>query len=83
MTAIYGCVQFCQVDSTFSCGVTGVRQAAINHSFADPVPYVAAAHGAGVMVFAQVQTVAQAQGAARAGVDVIIASNDPSITRSA
>jgi nitronate monooxygenase len=47
--------------------------AAMNHSFADPAPYVAAAHAAGVKVFAQVQTVAQAQGAARAGVDVIIA----------
>ncbi len=47
--------------------------AAINHSFADPTPYVAAAHAAGVKVFAQVQTVAQAQRAAYAGVDVIIA----------
>ncbi|GIK40862.1 MAG: 2-nitropropane dioxygenase [Chloroflexota bacterium] len=49
------------------------RVAAINHSFADPTPYVAAAHAAGVKVFAQVQTVAQAQIAVRAGVDVIIA----------
>lgn len=47
--------------------------AAINHSFADPAPYVAAAHTAGVKVFAQVQTVAQAAAAARAGVDLIIA----------
>jgi nitronate monooxygenase len=47
--------------------------AAINHSFADPAPYVAAAHAAGVKVFAQVQTVAQAQRAAHAGVDVLIA----------
>jgi nitronate monooxygenase len=47
--------------------------AAINHSFADPTPYVAAAHAAGVKVFAQVQTVAQAQRAADAGVDVLIA----------
>jgi nitronate monooxygenase len=49
------------------------RIAAINHSFADPTPYVAAAHAAGVKVFAQVQTVAQAQRAAHAGVDVLIA----------
>ena len=47
--------------------------AAINHSFADPTPYVAAAHAVGVKVFAQVQTLAQAQRAAYAGVDVIIA----------
>lgn len=49
------------------------RVAAINHSFADPTPYVAPAHAAGIMVFAQVQTLAQALTAARAGVDVIIA----------
>lgn len=49
------------------------RVAAINHSFADPTPYVAAAHAAGVRVFAQVQTVEQAARALRAGVDVIIA----------
>ncbi len=49
------------------------RVAAINHSFADPTPYVAPAHASGVRVFAQVQTVAQATRAARAGVDVIIA----------
>jgi len=47
--------------------------AAINHSFADPAPYVAAAHTVGVKIFAQVQTVVQAQRAVRAGVDVIIA----------
>jgi nitronate monooxygenase len=47
--------------------------AAINHSFADPTPYVAAAHAAGVKVFTQVQTLADAQRAAEAGVDVIIA----------
>ena len=47
--------------------------AAINHSFADPTPYVAAAHAAGVRVFAQVQTLADAKRAAEAGVDVIIA----------
>jgi nitronate monooxygenase len=47
--------------------------AAIGHSFADPTPYVAAAHAAGIKVFAQVQTVAQAAGVARAGVDLIAA----------
>lgn len=47
--------------------------AAINHSFADPTPFVAPAHAAGVMVFAQVQTLKQAITAALAGVDVIIA----------
>jgi nitronate monooxygenase len=49
------------------------RVAAINHSFADPSPYVEPAHAAGIMVFAQVQTVAQAAAAARAQVDVIVA----------
>jgi nitronate monooxygenase len=48
------------------------RVAAINHSFADPTLYVAPAHARGVLVFAQVQTVAQATRAAQAGVDVII-----------
>jgi nitronate monooxygenase len=47
--------------------------AAINHSFADPTPFVAPAHAAGVKVFAQVQTLKQAITAAQAGVDVIIA----------
>jgi nitronate monooxygenase len=47
--------------------------AAINHSFADPTPYVAPAHAAGVKVLNQVQTLAQATRAAEAGVDVIIA----------
>ncbi len=47
--------------------------AVINHSFADPTPYVAAAQARGVRVFAQVQSVAQAQRAANAGVDAIIA----------
>ena len=46
---------------------------AINHSFADPTPYVEPAHAAGVKVFAQVQTLAGAIQAAAAGVDVIIA----------
>lgn len=47
--------------------------AVINHSFADPTPYVAAAKARGMLTFAQVQTVAGAQRAARAGVDAIIA----------
>jgi nitronate monooxygenase len=46
--------------------------AAINHSFADPTPYVAPTHAAGAKIFAQVQTLEQAIRAARAGVDVII-----------
>ena len=49
------------------------RVAAVSHSFADPTPYVEAAHAAGVKVLAQVQTVALAAQAARAGVDVIAA----------
>lgn len=49
------------------------RVAAVSHSFADPTPYVAAAHAVGVKVLAQVQTVARAEVAARAGVDVIAA----------
>ncbi|MFW6074017.1 MAG: NAD(P)H-dependent flavin oxidoreductase [Chloroflexota bacterium] len=49
------------------------RVAAINHSFADPSPYVTPAHDRGVRVFVQVQTVAQAIRAAQAGVDLIIA----------
>lgn len=47
--------------------------AAINHSFADPTPFVAPAHEAGVKVFAQVQSLAGAIQAVEAGVDVIIA----------
>lgn len=47
--------------------------AAINHSFADPTPYVAAAQERGILVFTQVQSLAQAQRAAKAGVDLIIA----------
>jgi nitronate monooxygenase len=49
------------------------RVAAVAHSFADPSPYVQAAHDAGVKVLAQVQTVAQARVAAEAGVDAIAA----------
>ncbi|MDQ3655227.1 MAG: nitronate monooxygenase [Chloroflexota bacterium] len=47
--------------------------AAINHSFADPTPFVAPAHAVGVKIFVQVQTLTQAITAARAGADVIIA----------
>ncbi|MEZ4512619.1 MAG: nitronate monooxygenase [Chloroflexota bacterium] len=47
--------------------------AVINHSFADPTPYVAAAKAQGTLIFAQVQSLAQAQRAAKAGVDAIIA----------
>ena len=47
--------------------------AAINHSFADPTPFVAPTHDAGAKLFAQVQTLKQAIRAAEAGVDVIIA----------
>ena len=39
----------------------------------DPTPYVARAHAAGVKVIDQVGTVAEAQRAAQAGVDVIVA----------
>jgi nitronate monooxygenase len=49
------------------------RVAVLNHSFADPTPYVAAAKTRGVLTFAQVQSLAQAQRAARAGVDGVIA----------
>lgn len=49
------------------------RVAAISHSFADPTPYIAAAHAAGVRVLVQVQTVAQAMVAARAGADIVAA----------
>lgn len=49
------------------------RVAAVTHSFADPSPYVAAAHDAGVKILAQVQTVERAVAAAYAGVDAIAA----------
>ncbi len=49
------------------------RVAAVAHSFTDPTPYVTAARAAGVRVLAQVQTVAQAEVAVRAGVDIIAA----------
>src|SRR4051812_46480690 len=49
----------------------GVR--VIAHSFADPAPYVDAAHDAGAVVLCQVRTVDGARQAAQAGVDVITA----------
>ena len=49
------------------------RVAVVAHSFADPSPYVAAAHAAGAKVLAQVQSLEQAQRAARAGVDALAA----------
>jgi nitronate monooxygenase len=45
----------------------------VSHSFADPTPYVAAAHAAGIKVLAQVQKVSHAKTAALAGVDIIAA----------
>ena len=49
------------------------RVPVIAHSFADPSPYVAAAHEAGAKVICQVQTLDGARRAAAAGVDVIVA----------
>src|SRR5215203_6686079 len=45
----------------------------VSHSFADPTPYVASAHAAGIKVLAQIQKVSQAKVAALAGVDIIAA----------
>ena len=47
--------------------------AAINHSFADPSPFVEATHAAGAKLFVQVQTLELAIRAKEAGADVIIA----------
>jgi len=49
------------------------RVTAINHSFADPAPFVEPAHDAGIKVFAMVQTAEGARHAIDAGVDVLIA----------
>lgn len=49
------------------------RVPAISHSFADPTPYVPAAHNAGIKVLAQVQKVSHAKKVALAGVDIITA----------
>jgi nitronate monooxygenase len=45
----------------------------IAHSFADPTPFVAPAHDAGALVLCQVRTVAEAERAAEAGVDAVVA----------
>jgi nitronate monooxygenase len=45
----------------------------IAHSFADPTPFVAPAHDAGALMLCQVRTVAEAEHAAEAGVDVVVA----------
>ncbi len=45
----------------------------IAHSFADPTPFVAPAHDTGALVLCQVRTVAEAEHAAAAGVDVVVA----------
>jgi len=49
------------------------RVPVISHSFADPTPYIPAAHALGIKVLVQVQTVAQAVTAVRAGADGIAA----------
>lgn len=49
------------------------RVPSVTLSFGDPTPYAGRAHDAGVLVVAQVQTVAAAKQAAAAGVDAIIA----------
>jgi nitronate monooxygenase len=49
------------------------RVPVITHSFADPTPFVAEVHAAGIIMVCQVQTVAQARVAAQAGVDAIAA----------
>ena len=49
------------------------RVSAISHSFADPTPYVSAAHEAGIKVLAQVQKVSHAKTVTLAGVDIITA----------
>lgn len=49
------------------------RVTAASHSFADPTPYLTAAHEAGVKVLARVQKVSHARTVALAGVDAIAA----------
>jgi len=49
------------------------RVPVIGHSFADPTPYVAATHAAGLLLIAQVQTVALARTAVATGVDIVVA----------
>jgi nitronate monooxygenase len=45
----------------------------IGHSFADPTPFVAPTHDAGALLLCQVRTVSEAERAAEAGADVIVA----------
>ena len=52
------------------------KVSAISHSFVDPTPYIDQAKGTGVKVFAQVQTMADAKNAIKAGADVIIAQGN-------
>lgn len=52
--------------------------AAVQLSFGDPSPFVDQIHAAGSLLISQVQTVAEAQQAARAGADVIIAQGQDS-----
>jgi nitronate monooxygenase len=47
--------------------------AAVAHSFADPTPFVAPAHDAGALVICQVRSVGEAENAAAAGVDIVVA----------
>jgi NAD(P)H-dependent flavin oxidoreductase YrpB (nitropropane dioxygenase family) len=49
------------------------RVPVLSFFWGDPTPYVARAHGAGVKVFHQVGSVAEAESATAAGVDVIVA----------
>ena len=49
------------------------RVPVIAHSFADPSPYIGAAHAVGIKVLVQAQTLEQARTAARAGADAIAA----------
>jgi nitronate monooxygenase len=50
------------------CGVT-----IIAHSFADPTPFVAPIHDTGALLICQVRTVAEAERAAAAGADIVVA----------
>lgn len=52
------------------------RVNAVSHSFADPTPYVPAAHTAGTKVLAQVQKVSHAQKVALAGIDAVAAQGN-------
>jgi len=54
-------------------GVLARKPAAVMLSFGDPSPFAPAVHASGARLIRQVQTVAQAQQAASAGADVIVA----------